>query len=248
MDDHNTLLFNLYTNVRFHGLAPDRNGVSVTASVDTPPGQARSPNSRIRTRFWENMGSKRLLTGGLVALIWQRDDGAHVHLGIVSSSLRDHTESARQDSQRISIRVSFFDPAVELRILQELQLAVKDRRGFGILVEATVMFESIRPFLDALRVEPTSIPFAQYLALKAPGQLSSTHVEPPAYAKRPDFSFELAALCRPGAEIPSLKLSVCDPASVENARTILRTESCLDPSQADALVNALTNEVALIQG
>ena len=250
MDDNNTLMFNVYTNLQFRGLSPNRNGISASAFIDTPPGQARSPNSRVRAKFWETTGSKRLMSGGLVVAILQRADGAHIYLGTISSSLREHVDSARHHdgATQMSISINFFDPSVELRILQELQNPRNQRPGTGLLIEATVMFESIRPFLDALRCEPTSVPFSRYLTLKPHEELSSTSVEPPAYATRPGFAFELASLCRPEEQIASLKLSVSNPISIETARRVLRARSCLDPSQADALVSALTNEVALIQG
>ncbi|CAL1707171.1 unnamed protein product [Somion occarium] len=246
--DRDTVMFNVYTNLEFSAIGPDRNGLSVSSTIDSPPGRARSTQTRARVQFWESMGSKRLLPGGLVALVWKRDNGVHVHLGIIASSLRDHTESARQNSERISVRIGFFDPAVELRILQELQRPISERRGMKLLIEATVMFESVRPFLEALRVEPTSIPFGKYLVHRPPGELRTMRTDPPAYARVPGYTFELASLCSSETGIESLKLYPSDPDSIENARMTLRKDSRLDPSQADALVNALTHEVALIQG
>jgi len=45
-----------------------------------------------------------------------------------------------------------------------------------------------------------------------------------------------------------LTLSVMDRELVQQARSQLREKSRLDPSQADAVVDVLTREVALIQG
>ncbi|THH30127.1 hypothetical protein EUX98_g4067 [Antrodiella citrinella] len=242
-----TLLFNIYTGVQFNTIAPDYRGLSVSVSLDAPPGRARSNQTRSRTAFWEGASGKRLLSGGLVALIWQRGNTVDVHLGVISSSLRDLVDSSKHDSDRISIRINFFDPSIELRILQELHRPPSEHGGLKLLVEATVMFESIRPFLEALRVEPTTLPFAKYLVHQSNAALTSLHVDPPRYARLPGFRFELSSLF-PDGSVDMLKLSVTDPASIENARRQLRSGSCLDPSQADAIVDALTRELALIQG
>ncbi|KZT10660.1 P-loop containing nucleoside triphosphate hydrolase protein [Laetiporus sulphureus 93-53] len=243
------VLFNVYTNVGFLPIQPDHRGLSVGLSLDTPPGRARSPQSNVRMTFWENMASKRLMQGGLIALVWQRPgDQVAVHLGTIASSTKELVESVRQVGDRVRLRVAFFDPEVELRILQELKHPERERVGTRVLVEATVMYESIRPFLEALRVEPELVPFSQYLVHRPPGFLKIADIAPPAYARIPDYTFQLSSLFPAEAEVQDLKLSVTDPASISAARELLRTSSRLDSSQADAVVEALTRELVLIQG
>ncbi|KAI0369710.1 P-loop containing nucleoside triphosphate hydrolase protein [Pilatotrama ljubarskyi] len=244
-----TVLFNVYTGAEFSTLTPTQRGITVGIAIDTPPGRARAGQAKTRVQFWEGMSSKRLMQGGLVALVWQRTNGeTEVHLGTVASSLKDLTESAKQNADRLEIRISFFSPEVELRILQELRIPVRDRRGTKLLIEATVMFESIRPFLEALRVEPESIPFARYLVHRPPAFYRTLQISPPAYAALPGFHFKLASLFPPEAGFDDLKLVVTDPESVESARNALKQSSRLDPSQADAMVDALIREISLIQG
>ncbi|KAI0769450.1 P-loop containing nucleoside triphosphate hydrolase protein [Trametes elegans] len=244
-----TVLFNVYTRAEFTTITPTQRGLTVGLAIDAPPGRARASQPKARMQFWESMSSKRLMMGGLVALVWERMGGAtEVHLGTVSSSLKDLTDSARKDASRLEIRVSFFSPEVELRILQELRLSPNERRGTKLLIEATVMFESVRPFLEALRVDPENVPFARYLAHRPAGFLRTLKIAPPAYAMLPGFSFQLSCLFPEDSGIDDLKLNVADPESVENARDILKRSSRLDPSQADAVVDTLTSEVALIQG
>ena len=110
------------------------------------------------------------------------------------------------------------------------------------------MFASVRPFLEALRVEPTTVPFTRYLVHRPPNTLSSVQVDPPAYARLPGFAFQLESLFDSAAGVDDLKLSVDDQESVRSARELLSSQSRLDPSQADAVIDALTREVALIQG
>lgn len=243
-----TVLFNVYTSAEFLTITPSQRGLTVGISIDAPPGRARAPQAKSRAQFWESMSSKRLMQGGLVALVWQRSGITEVHLGTIASSLKDLTDSAKQKGDRVDIRLSFFSPEVELRILQELRIPVKQRTSTKLLIEATVMFESVRPFLEALRTEPESVPFARYLVHHPLDFYRNLQIAPPAYARLPDFSFQLASLFPPESGVDDLKLVVSSPASIESAREVLKRSSRLDPSQADAMVDALTREVSLIQG
>ena len=160
---------------------------------------------------------------------------------------QDLFDSARQSSERISIRVIFFDPAIELHVLNSLNHNAVQDTGLKLLVEAPVMLESIRPFLEALCVEPETISFQRYLVHHPPRYLQSVEISPPAYATVPGFRFKLGSLFPPEAEMQGLIMNVADTASVASARAALK-DSRLDESQADAVVDTLTRELALIQG
>ncbi|EMD37515.1 hypothetical protein CERSUDRAFT_114154 [Gelatoporia subvermispora B] len=243
-----TVLFNVYTNAEFSDIVPGPRGISVTLSIDTPPGRARASQPGARASFWESMSSKRLMQGGLVALIWKRGETTDVHLGTFATSSRDLSESARRDPDRLSFKVAFFDSQLELRIMHELRRPPSDRHGTILLVEATVMYESIRPFLEALKVEPEVVPFSHYLVHRPPSFYGSLKISPPAYARLPGFTYQLSCLFPKDTGVQDLRLQVSDPVSVEAARDSLRRSSRLDPSQADAVIEALTREVVLIQG
>lgn len=246
--DEATLLFNLYTNVEFTTIAPEQRGIAVGLSVDAPPGRARSSQPKARAAFWEANSSKRLLQGGLIALVWQRGSVTDVYLGTIASSARDHAESARGGAGRITLKVVFFDPEVELRILQESKLPRKDRTGTKLFLEATIMYESVRPFLEALRMEPEAVPFSKYLVHRPSGFFKNLKIDPPAYARLPNFKFQLSSLFPSEQGVANLELDVSDPNSIAIARDELRTKSRLDLSQADAVVSALSSELVLIQG
>jgi hypothetical protein len=244
-----SVLFNLYTNVVFSALTPDKRGVTAILIFDTPPGRARASDARSRAAFWEGQGGKRLMQGGLVALVWK--DGAgqiSAHLGTIASWTGDFKQWAQAHADTVSVRVAFFDPAVELRILETLKNPERDRGATRVLVEASVMFEAVRPFLEGLRRDAATVPFARYLVHQPVETLKGLEIDPPMYARAPGFSFQLKSLFDPGAEVEDLLLSVNDPQSVETARSALHSGSRLDPSQADAIIAALTSEVALIQG
>ncbi|KAL0951932.1 hypothetical protein HGRIS_008585 [Hohenbuehelia grisea] len=244
--------FNVYTNVKFTSLTNNRHGVTAGLAFDAPPGRARASQASARVRFWESMGGKRLMQGGLVALVWKDAavsdaDGIEIHLGTLTSSLKNLTESSRRSPDKVGVCISFFDAELELRILEALKDSTAHISDVKILVEAPVLFESIRPFLEALQGEPESVPFAKYLTLRPPGYFNGITLDAPQYARTPGFRFNLSSLFPPEAEVAGLTLDVSRPASITAARHELR-KSRLDPSQADAVVDALTSEVALIQG
>lgn len=246
-DDQDNVMFNVYTNVEFCNITPDHRGLSANLSLDTPPGRARQPDAASREAFWKS--SKRLMTGGLVALIWQRKTGhIDIYLGIITPSRNNPLGSSQVCDRRISIRVAFFDTDIQLHILRELCHPMQEHDGLKILIEATVLFASVRPFLEALRIEPTTLPLSRYLVLHPADTLRTLDVNPPAYAAVPGFTFQLDSLFPLEADIDDLPLVVTDPTSVENARFQLRQHSRLDPSQADAIVDVLTRELALMQG
>ncbi|KAI0667327.1 hypothetical protein C8Q78DRAFT_404096 [Trametes maxima] len=242
---YDSVFFHIYTNVEFLGQPPvaQRRGVSVTLVLDAPTiGAARDKDARKRFDYWDH--SKRLQGSSLVALVVAADRAVRVYLGVVSSFGKDIAESSKHSPDRIHLRVSFFDPDVELMALRGERLT-KGKGSFAFLVDNSVMYESVRPFLEKLKtIEPTDIPFARYIA--PGGSVKDVPVLPPKYARVPGFRFKLQCLAKKGKLIHDLDVS--NPAAVVRARDQLKRDSVLDPSQADAVVDTLTKEVSLIQG
>lgn len=247
-DSHESLMFNVYTQVNFMALVPDRRGISTSLTVATPPGRARAAQGGARVAFWKGVSGKRLMQGGLVALVWQRNAGVSVHLGTIASSINDLTDHVKTDKDHVKIRVIFFDSDVDLRILSELRSGRSSSDDIKILVESPVLFEAIRPFLEALKTVPEIIPFSRYLVLHPFNYLRTCTIDPPKYTRLPGFNFQLSSLFNKEAEVDDLRMKVSDKSSVDNARAELRQASRLDPSQADAVIAALTRELVLIQG
>lgn len=244
-----SVIFSVFTNVTFEPLSLNNRGTSVGVAFDAPPGKAQHTSPQVRGEYWEQVAKKRLMQGGLVALIWKGPVGMlDVYIGTVASSPRDLAESAKKSTgkDRVSLRVSFFDPAAELRIVQSLQNR-HENYGTRVLIEAPVFYEGIRPFLEALKKDPERLPFSQYLRHQSKEDLSQAVIHPPLYSLTPGFTFELKDLFAPTAGVQSLRLTTNDPRSVERTRAQL-TRSRLDPSQAEAVVDSLTREVSLIQG
>ena len=243
-------MVNVYTSVNPFRIATDKRGISVELAMDTPPGAARVKSAGKRTEYWRAVSRKRLMQGGLVGLLWKNGNDSQLLFGLISSSADDLLSSARQDNETIRLRIKFFDPAINLKVMEWCQLEKRDRRGHTImLIEAPVMYESIRPFLQALQREPTSFPFSQYLVHQNEHHIrgQSMQVNRPNYTiARPNFTWDLRCLLD-GEENPA-RMDPADPISVEQARNMLKASSRLDGSQADAMVDCLTKEFCLIQG
>ncbi|CAE7233886.1 unnamed protein product [Rhizoctonia solani] len=253
-NNQDSVIFSVFTNVSFEGganaepLELNNRGSSVGIQFDTPPGKARSKQAATREAYWEQVSKKRLMQGGLVALVWQGISGElDIYIGTVASHPGALKESARKSEDRVSLRVSFFDTAAELRIIRALQ--TRGYNGTQLLIEAPVFFEGIRPFLEALQNNRGVLPFSQYICHRTEEEIRSAMV-PPSYASTPGFAFELNGLFFPEANVQTLALRPNDATSIEWAKQELSRQgaSRLDPSQADAVVDSLTQEVCLIQG
>lgn len=250
IDSHNSIMFNVYAGASFLSVVPDHRGLSVSLTVRAPPGRASSRQQHVRVTFWQGMSGKRLPQGGLIALVWEdaSTKSVSVHLGVVASSNKELADYVRTDQDHVKLRIVFFDSSVELKILQSLENRRIASGGVKILVESPVMFEAIRPFLEALKVEPETIPLSRYLVFRPPNFLRQCVIDPPQYARFPGFEFQLASLLPDDGQVDDMKLSVNSAHSIEYARAVLRDQSRLDPSQVDAIIDALTRELSLIQG
>lgn len=237
-----SVFFHLYTNVQFSPVKAERRSFTIGLTTDTPPGTPRDPTPKKRMEYWEH--SKRLQSGSLIALLIVSPGQMQIYLGVVTSNGTDIAESARSNEDRIQLRVSFFDAEVELSALRREKIS-NGPKHFAVLVDNSIMYESLRPFLETLQtIEPTSIPFARYIC--AEDSLKSVPVLVPRYGRAPGFRFKLGCLARRGATIHNM--NPLDTASIARARQELATGSDLDVSQAQAMIDSLTREVSLLQG
>ncbi|KAG8957495.1 hypothetical protein FRC03_010078 [Tulasnella sp. 419] len=242
-----SVMFSVYTGVTFKSLeCHSRAGIFSTIIFDTPAGRAREGGSAQRAQYWESVGKRRLMQGGLVALLWIEGDEIKVYLGVVTSKMEDLIKSSRDSPIKLRLGVSFFDLEVDARIVQALQ-SPYPTPGQRYLIEAPILLESIRPFLETLQtVVPSDIPFSKYLTHPLSGRLDNIDVEPPVYTTMPNFAFKLDCLFL-GNKKP-LRLSPTSEVSKTAACEALKIGSRLDPSQADATIRALSSCVSLIQG
>ena len=243
------VMFSIYTGIAFHGMSTNWRGLSVAISFDAPPGSARSTTASAREAYWSGGSGKRLMQGGLVAIVFKTGQNASIHLATVSGSAESMAASAKKDKKRVSTSLTFFDAEADDKVLERIHRSSISGGERILMLEAPVMFEAIRPFLEALRTEPQLVPFGRYL-VHLPSDQRIPDVDPPIYAMRPNFTFDLDSLLKQDstASPQTLQLVVTDPTSIETARERLREDSFLDPSQCTALVDCLIRELALVQG
>ncbi|KAG8861659.1 hypothetical protein FRB96_002616 [Tulasnella sp. 330] len=249
-DGADSVDFSVYTDIDFHFMGCDtHHGVAVEVSMNTPTGKPRQGGSQARAAYWQEAGKKRLMQGGLVALIWQSGgpvEDIKIYTGVITSPLDDLVKSARKSPTRLRLRISFSDSEPNMRVLTNLQHGRGPTEGVRYLVEAPMMFEALRPFLETLqKTLPSSIPFSRYLVSPKGGNLREMDIQLPAYATRPRYSMDLSCLF----DLPmQCVLRPSDPASVDTTRTKLKNGSRLDETQADALLDTLISEISLVQG
>src|SRR6266404_3876179 len=219
----NSVFFQMYTGARFAPLKAERRNFTVGLLLDAPAGPSRDKSGKKRAEYWENC--KRLQSGSLVALCLVSPGSFQVFLGTTVSGGKDIAESAKADADTIQIRLSFFDAEIELMALRRHPISV-DNSTFAILIDNKIMFEALHPFLRTLQtVEPTSIPFSDYISCS--GNLASMRIGPPRYARAPQFKYNLQCLARRGETIPDLDVN--NAASQLLVRRRLTSSSQLDP-------------------
>lgn len=95
-----------------------------------------------------------------------------------------------------------------------------------LLVESPVLYESVRPFLEALqKVDPVLLPLGDYI--KHGGE--SKTIKLPAYSTRPGFHWDLKVLLKDNAEMDELSMDPKSRSSIEHVRQALHVHGKLDP-------------------
>ncbi|KAF9581056.1 hypothetical protein BGW38_002064 [Lunasporangiospora selenospora] len=228
-------------------------GPGLLISIEQPA-QLRGMDAEARKMFWER-AKNRLMSGGLVSLVRRAtlpidqkssdltiEDKFEMHLAVVMGK---NIKSLSKDENLAYISITSSDPE-----LYSLLFASDTNKNQWYLIEtAGGYLEASRPILKALQnADPAMLPFGRYLAptiqememnAKEPG-----HISPPIYATAPEFQFDLSVLLN-GRNV---NLDVRSPSSARSAVRALQDYSNLDHTQAEALVESLCREVALISG
>ncbi|KAG0223692.1 hypothetical protein BGW41_005428 [Actinomortierella wolfii] len=246
----------VYGNVEFLGTDTSRSRQGmIRVSFDQPASINGEPEKK-QAIFWER-SKRRLMQGSLVCFIYPTrgpdanawaplgKEDFHLFLGVVA--VRDIGQMTK-DRKKATIHISLTHPEEYLRFIKACQ-SNKDLSQKCFMVESTGgFFEAYRPILRTLQTcEPAEMPFGKYLAPndEHSTNLSIKSVDPPLYSRAPGFKFDLSSILRAPA---TYQLDTQDLESQRRAVSILRTHSTLDDTQAEALVNSLCREVALISG
>lgn len=129
-------------------------------------------------------------------------------------------------NRRIAFGISFIDPHDSLRAASTMSGDQEDADTIRILVESPVLYESVRPFLEALqRSDPVLLPMADYIKHSKGPKRNAL----PAYSTRPGFHWNLKVLLKDNADIDELSLDPTSAASLAYVRSALHRHGKLDP-------------------
>lgn len=236
-DNNNSVDLNLYNDVNFVEISVFQHQLTLMMSFRPPPGFQRASKISV---------SKKLEKGNTVGLLHHTGDSvsdkSKVYLGTI-------VDDVSVVNHRHIVRVHFHDPEVYLAAVQNLnQRRSKTMGGRMIFFEVPgFLLSTVEPFLTRLQtVEPTSIPFDNIIAASTVANFVMKAVEPPQYARNPQFSFKLGNLLTNEGE--ELSMDANNQNSISTSKETLKMDSGLDDSQVEALVNSLTREVAMIEG
>ncbi|CAG8719623.1 4995_t:CDS:10, partial [Gigaspora margarita] len=243
---------NVYANVHFSDVKVDqKRGFSCRMGFTQPPMRRNSGN---RQQYWNKSG--KLMNGSLVCLLWpseNRSPNNDLQFSLFFGTVSSRDEKLLSRDQHIAlIDISFIDSLIYQLALNEIKK--KNSGGSNepttrcFMVESTgVYFESYFHILKALQTKlPSSLPFEKYLAPQITENSFFAAVDPPIYARAPQFVFDLSILLNDKNK--RLFLNVADRFSHENVIRNLQKSSKLDNTQAKSLVYSLCREVALIEG
>ncbi|KAF9957029.1 hypothetical protein BGZ65_002278, partial [Modicella reniformis] len=245
----------VYGSVRFFGLDCGKRAIYSTVSF-AQPYQGNRVTKAKRVEFWEQ-SQKRLMQGSLVFFVRcnivgpssaQDWPAAQVVPGIVAYR---NINSLAKDGRYSRIHISLTDPKSYVTILNATSsYQSKGSHEQWYLVEPSGgFFESYRSALGALQNRlPTAFPFGKYLAPTEEETetmlATGVRVDPPMYARSPNFRFDLSILLKGRG----FKLDVTNPVSIAKGIKVLQESKVLDITQSKALVEALSREVALVNG
>lgn len=116
-----------------------------------------------------------------------------------------------------------------------------------LLIRSDIILDTVKPYLNTLQaIEPLDVPFSRYLHLGA--SLQDAKVAPPEYTRLPGFRWNIGHLFNEDIGEASKSFDPNDESEVSAARILLSKTGVLDASQSSAIVDMLTQEVALVQG
>ncbi|CAH0482405.1 unnamed protein product [Peronospora belbahrii] len=237
-----------------HGLCIDVRFQQPSAAELTGRANRSDMNDKkSRKELWEKTG--RLPFKGMVALV-SYVDGA---LQVVFCQIVDRDlDRLVQDVVEVTLQpfetqdymtIERWQRSASLRSNQQ-----KNRLRILLLEFNNVFLLAYEPVLRALQsLQPATLPFLKYLAPEAPRTPEEGEMESPMYCFTSDFSFDLSSVIRThpagvdGAP-QRLRLRPLDQNSREACKTALEHYSTLEHDQAKALVEALSSQVACIQG
>lgn len=232
-----------YKNVELEQITFSRvGGLRAELSFSQPQAVAKK-SELLRREWWEH--SRRLCSDALLCLI----DATHnvtffTVCGEEPSGSREKGARSKllyQDADRASVTIQLIEPH-QLDIARLVGALPDTASHAHVLCEFPgVLLPSFYPTLKALQTMSTKLdlPFTEIIA-PSDTRPEATAVEPPLYARKPGFKFDLRSIVKD----EHLELSLGEGFDY----TALAAKSSLDEAQQSAVIDALTRKLALVQG
>ncbi|KAF8978876.1 hypothetical protein BGZ46_006063 [Entomortierella lignicola] len=246
----------VYGDVRFLGMDSSKGSSGSIMITFSQPPQLIGLNQAKREEFWER-SKRRLTQGSLVSIVCHSSDNESENVSsangfqmLLGAITRRDVKDLSKDQTTACIYISLTDPEQYIKMLNS---ATQLGHPQYFLVESMGgFFESYKPILKALQNSfnlAAAMPFGKYLAptseeLEATRNGRKVIVDPPVYARAPGFKYDLSVLIG-GIDCD---LDITDPLSIAHAERMIQNHSIIDETQAKALVETLSREVALISG
>ena len=149
---------------------------------------------------------------------------------------KDHSRFGRTSDKTLHFALAYVDSEDAMKAAAAMSKPDNHEDDIRILIESPVLWESVRPFLEALQKTDTlRMPMADYIRHSDPLKLD---ISPPAYALEPGFKWDLTVLLKDHADGwetgENLIMDPKDPHSVEMARERLAVDGKLDPRSVKA--------------
>ncbi|KAF9203483.1 hypothetical protein BGZ49_006383 [Haplosporangium sp. Z 27] len=246
----------VYGDVKFLGMDSSKGSSGSIMITFSQPPQLIGLNQAKREEFWER-SKRRLTQGSLVSIVCHSNDNESENVSsangfqmLLGAITRRDVKDLSKDQTTACIYISLTDPEQYIKMLNS---ATQLGHPQYFLVESMGgFFESYKPILKALQNSfnlAAAMPFGKYLAptseeLEAARNGRKVIVDPPVYARAPGFKYDLSVLLGGiGCD-----LDITDPLSIAHAERMIQNHSIIDETQAKALVETLSREVALISG
>ncbi|GES84016.1 P-loop containing nucleoside triphosphate hydrolase protein [Rhizophagus clarus] len=256
----------VYADIRFAKVDCDRrNGLFCTLKFN--PKINNSINGKRGSGYWKK--SKRLLPGNLVALLLPNPNLEQAQPSIIDDNFTNlyliyfGVIMSRDEitNEHMRININFNDPSIypiALNKILKFRNSTNENNSNNSFKEKCYMVEQTSIYFEAYyhvlktlkNTKPFSLRFKQYLAPVPSYHLLSNStdikIKPPRYTIAQGFQFDLSVLCENKKQ--NLKLNVANAHTYNEVAEKVNKYSKLDKSQAEALISALTREIALIEG
>ncbi|KAG9293587.1 hypothetical protein G9A89_005590 [Geosiphon pyriformis] len=247
---------NVYSNVRFEDIIIDKRRGFSCRVLFTPPNIRNARTARERQEFWKK--SKKLINGGLICVLWsnlkihdQNSDNSNRTHRLFFGTVSDRNEEELAKHVEIAkIDIKFMDPSIYPIAIESMQHLNETNYGYSnYMVESTgVYLEAYYHVLKTLqKIIPSTLPLDRYLAPEFPSDTSAV-IATPIYTRAPGHRFDLSHPSDINKGIGEILLNVQDEESRKSCLEKLIASGRVDRTQSEAMLNALSREIALIEG